>query len=463
MCIRDSLYGLGVPQNCHDSVAYYTRVADKAVLFAQNGRAPFIEKKRLSEGSQPDANNLGENEDLLMYYEQAAGAGDISAQSTLGQLYYHGAQGVHRDYLQAAKYFQLAAGQGDAASMSTLGHMHAQGLGMEQNNETALVWFHKGSGLGNPASKNGLGYLHMYGIGVKQDYALANKYFTEAAEGGSPEAQFNMGAMQIGGLGTTRDHTKAVQYFTLAAQQGHLVALYNLGLMHLNGLGTPRSCPTAVQILKGVAERGPWAGILSNATSQLASGRVRHALALYELAAETGFEIAQSNAAFILDEMAEQIPQMDSVERNMQAMKWYRRAAQQANVHAELRLGDFFYYGLTGEPDYGKAAAHYRTAADQKNPQAMFNMGFLHQMGQGLPQDLHLAKRFYDLAVNTQSRAYVPATLALWVLPLYAFYLESVEPRIQQAELDEDQIAIGVVAALLTIVMCAILARRIFQ
>ena len=35
-------------------------------------------------------------------------------------------------------------------------------------------------------------------------------------------------------------------------------------------------------------------------------------------------------------------------------MRWYRRAAQQANVHAELRLGDYYYFGLTGDPDYAK-------------------------------------------------------------------------------------------------------------
>merc|ERR1712072_921903 len=104
---------------------------------------------------------------------------------------------------------------------------------------------------------------------------------------------------------------------------------------------------------------------------------------------------------------------MDELSRHTRALRWYRRAAQQANVQAELRLGDFYYFGFTAEPDYGKAAAHYRTAAELKNPQAMFNMGFLHQFGQGLPQDLHLAKRYYDMAADTQSKAYVPATPAL--------------------------------------------------
>jgi len=455
------LYGIGVPQNCHDAVSYYTRVADKAVSYAQNGQAPFIEKKRLSDGPESNANvNLGENEDVLMYYQQAADSGDPTAQSTLGQLYYYGARGVARNFEQALHYFTQAAEQGDGVSMSNLGHMYAQGLGTTQDNATALHWFKKGALLGNAAAKNGLGYLHMYGIGVNQNYQTAITYFTQAAEAGNPEGQFNIGAMQIGGLGVKRDHTKAVQFFTLAAQQGHMVALYNLGLMHLNGLGTPRSCPVAVQILKGVAERGPWASMLANATNQLALGNVAQALAQFELMGEVGFEVAQSNAAFILDEHGDDLTQLESLARHKQAMRWYRRAAQQANVHAELRLGDYYYFGLTGDPDYAKAAAHYRTAAELKNPQAMFNMGFLHQFGQGLPRDLHLSKRYYDMAADTQSKAYVPASLALMALPVYSFYLDNLEQRVM--EMESDDFVIAAIATLLAIVVGAILIQKMF-
>lgn len=454
------LYGIGVQQNCHDAAAYFTRVADKAVASAQNGQAPFIEKKRLSDAADSTANGIGDNEDVLMYYEQAADSGDTTAQSTLGQLYYYGARGIPRNYDQALKYFQLSAQQGDGTSMSTLGHMYAQGLGTAEDNSTALEWFKKGAALGNAAAKNGLGYMHMYGVGVSQNYATAITYFTQAAEAGNPEGQFNLGALQIGGLGVKRDHTKAVQYFTLAAQQGHMVALYNLGLMHLHGLGTPRSCPVAVQILKGVAERGPWASILANATAQLSSGKISNALSMFELAGELGYEIAQSNAAYILDELGEQLTSMNETGRHKQAMRWYRRAAQQSNVYAELRLGDYHYFGLHGKVDYAKAAAHYRTAAEQKNPQAMFNMGFLHQIGQGLPQDLHLSKRYYDMAADTQSRAYVPATLALWSLPLYGLYLDNV---VVLEALEMEDLAITFVSTLLVTVLAAMFIGRMLN
>jgi len=43
----------------------------------------------------------------------------------------------------------------------------------------------------------------------------------------------------------------------------------------------------------------------------------------------------------------------------------------------------------------------------------MFNLGYMHQYGIGLPRDLHLAKRFYDTAESTHADAKVPVSLAL--------------------------------------------------
>jgi len=452
------LYGIGVPKSCQESVSYYTRVADKAVAEVQGrgGAGTFVEKKRLSDMTDDghSLGQIGENEDMLMYYEHSADNGDVQAQSMLGQLYYYGARGVRQDYGQAMKYFEKASGQGDASAMSNLGHMYAQGLGTKQDNATSKKYFEDGVKRNNPASQNGLGYLHMYGIGVKQSYKEAKQYFTQAAENGNPEAQFNLGAMQIAGLGMKRDHSKAVHHFTLAAQQGHIIALYNLGLMHLNGMGTPRSCQVAVQLLKNVAERGPWVSALTNATTALSRGEVGHAIKLYELAGEIGFEIGQANAAFLLDRHTG----LGGTEHEHyhRASRWYRRSAQQANVPSELRLGDYFFFGLGNDVDYKKAAAHYRTAAELRNPQSMFNMGYMYQMGLGVPQDFHLAKRYYDMASETSSKAYIPATLALAGLFLHSTYQE-------HAWLFGDDIENFIIVALstlLVIVFCAIWVKR---
>lgn len=62
-------------------------------------------------------------------------------------------------------------------------------------------------------------------------------------------------------------------------------------------------------------------------------------------------------------------------------------------------------------------------AKSQANAQAIFNLGYMHEHGQGLPYDLHLAKRYYDQALEIDSAARLPVTLALtslWIRKNYA-------------------------------------------
>lgn len=73
--------------------------------------------------------------------------------------------------------------------------------------------------------------------------------------------------------------------------------------------------------------------------------------------------------------------------------------------------------------DYERAAEAYMHAKSQSNAQAMFNLGYMHEHGQGLPFDLHLAKRYYDEALEHDPAAKLPVTLALtslWVRKNYA-------------------------------------------
>jgi hypothetical protein len=56
-----------------------------------------------------------------------------------------------------------------------------------------------------------------------------------------------------------------------------------------------------VQLFKNVVERGKWADKLMEAYSDYRDGHVNEALIKYMLLSDLGYEVAQSNAAFILD------------------------------------------------------------------------------------------------------------------------------------------------------------------
>jgi SEL1 protein len=75
--------------------------------------------------------------------------------------------------------------------------------------------------------------------------------------------------------------------------------------------------------------------------------------------------------------------------------------------------------------NYERAAEAYLHARSQSNAQAMFNLGYMHEHGHGLPLDLHLAKRYYDQAVEVDSAARLPVMLALTSLWLRKNYADS--------------------------------------
>ena len=56
------------------------------------------------------------------------------------------------------------------------------------------------------------------------------------------------------------------------------------------------------QLLKSVVERGKWTRLFMEAQKLYVAGDVNSALMMYLLLSELGFEVAQSNAAYILDQ-----------------------------------------------------------------------------------------------------------------------------------------------------------------
>ncbi len=81
-----------------------------------------------------------------------------------------------------------------------------------------------------------------------------------------------------------------------------------------------------------------------------------------------------------------------------EAVKWYRKAAEQGDAYAQYNLG-FMYDNGEGVPrDYAEAARWYRKAANQGEADARFNLGVMYSEGQGVPQDYAQAHMWFSLA-----------------------------------------------------------------
>jgi SEL1 protein len=66
----------------------------------------------------------------------------------------------------------------------------------------------------------------------------------------------------------------------------------------------------------------------------------------------------------------------------------------------------------------------------------------MHENGVGLTQDFHLAKRYYDLALETNEEAYLPVTLSLLKLRLRSAWNTLTHGRINSIQDEPGEVSI---------------------
>jgi TPR repeat protein len=81
-----------------------------------------------------------------------------------------------------------------------------------------------------------------------------------------------------------------------------------------------------------------------------------------------------------------------------EAVRWYRKAADQGLDLAQANLGWMYLNGLGVEPDDGAAAQWYQRAAEQGNAEAQNNLGVMNATGRGVPRNDVQAYVWFSLA-----------------------------------------------------------------
>lgn len=150
-----------------------------------------------------------------------AEAGDPSAETVLGIMYYRG-QGVPVDYGQAKYWLQLAVEKGKSTAQRALGVMYDRGDGVSQDYAEAARLFRLAAQQGDPSAQTDLGMLYESGRGVPQDYSETVKWLRLAAEQGDAKAQGVLGAMYGLGRGVPRDVVIAYMWLNLSAASGYV-------------------------------------------------------------------------------------------------------------------------------------------------------------------------------------------------------------------------------------------------
>ena len=81
-----------------------------------------------------------------------------------------------------------------------------------------------------------------------------------------------------------------------------------------------------------------------------------------------------------------------------EALKWFRRSAENGYSLAYTRLGISYHQGIVVPQDYSEAAKWYRKGAEKGNDFSLAALGLMYANGVGVEQDYVKAHMYYNLA-----------------------------------------------------------------
>jgi TPR repeat protein len=88
-------------------------------------------------------------------------------------------------------------------------------------------------------------------------------------------------------------------------------------------------------------------------------------------------------------------------ENDSEAVKWYRKAAEQDHVGAQYALGWAYYKGEGVPQDYGEAFNWYQKAAEQGDSGSQYRLGVMYEKGEGVAQAYVASYMWYHLGSQT--------------------------------------------------------------
>lgn len=409
------LYGIGVPKDYVEAAKWFTKSAEQGYAVSQTNLGFLYE-----EGYGVNQNYI----EALEWYKKAAEQGNARAQDLLGDLYLNG-KGVPQNNTEAYKWYSKAAEQGDKGAKTSLGWMYENGHGVAKDLTMAVKLYREAADMGSASAQRNMGIVYEKGIGVTQDYNEAEKWYKKALKtnpnyqkvkddlarlekkksGNSnlndseEEKLFNRGVDYfLGRNGVAQDYAQALIYFRKAAEMGLAAAQFNVGFFYENGHGVSQNCQEAVKWYKMAAEKG-YEESYVNLGNIYYFGREgvninkSEALKWYlkfvnnpkSRIESMAYTSAQNNLGAIYDEQG----------NYAEALKWFRKAAEQGLPHAQYNLGLMYDQGKGIVKDPSEAIKWFTKAAIQGHDGAQYNLGCAYRDGEGIKQNFVESNKWY--------------------------------------------------------------------
>lgn len=245
-----------------------------------------------------------------------------------------------------------------------------------------------------------------FSLSEEEAIAQAIKYYELAANKGNADAQYSLYTIFYEGIYVEENYEEAFKWGMKAANQGHADAEYGVAEAYQYGNGVKIDYKEAVKWYERAADQG-----LTEALTELGydykfgdmnlSVNYGKSFAYYIQAAQKGDMAGQAN-------VAEFYMEGKGIEKNEEeALKWYRKAAEQGDADSEYAIGQYYEYDGN---DIKLAIEWYRKAAEQGYVDAQMKMKDCYENGEGLEKDLTQAFEWAEKAAiqgNIKAQCYL--------------------------------------------------------
>jgi TPR repeat protein len=137
------------------------------------------------------------------------------------------------------------------------------------------------------------------------------------------------------------------------------------------------------------------------------------ALRWYRAAANQGFAKAQFDMGYLYDTGT-------GIQQDFnEAKRWYDLASNKGSEEAQCALGNMYYHGHGVPQDYTKAALLFRRSADQGFARAEYDLGSMYYYGHGVNQDRAVSRYWIRKAAEQgyeRARALLGIKLTPWLM-----------------------------------------------
>ena len=243
-----------------------------------------------------------------------------------------------------------------------------------QDYKKAFAICKKAAEAGNAEAQCNLGYCYAKGRGCKADPKEAFYWYKKAVDNGDGMAAWSLGTYYESGDGITlKDDQAAFKYYKLSAEYGCRYGMASLAHCYDYGIGVAADRRKAVDIYKNLSDDKA-----------------------YEFSATSAFLVGMHY--YLCDEYGMGKGWKPDY---AEAMKWFRKSAEQNLPEAMGMIGECYKEGYGVEKNWEEAIRWYRKAADFGDTESMWNLGMCYENGAMVEKSVDNAIYWYKKGAST--------------------------------------------------------------